>query len=530
MSSFLRTLPFIALTAATALTACDGKDADTSGAEPLTPTASIGAEGGSIAAEGGAQVDVPADALADEVELTIEQAESPEDFGATALSEGFDAVTTVMVTPHGTTFSTPATLSLPYSAAELGDAEDELVLMRIDDPSDTSWEPQVGLELDGGVASAEIDGFSVYSLAAVAAGACPCWSGADLRKWRAQAITDSLQLNYGYSGGTYESFSCAIGTRSSTKATWTINRYKTGGTTCRRADSVGKYGGAAGSALTGTAQFDACLALMVAPCQRRATQGQLAAYATDLPTGESVTITVSGTSNARPVSIDVKLEAALDLVWASRLFDVGTAYSAAVKTQPASTTCSIAAPTGKVAEGNGAVEVGCVPVAAGGCTVEFTKKGETSPTISESGTCLLGGGGSTVQFIAFQMGSMHLIDDGFDLEEVASWETYVDGGGEALVILSMEGLSYDGGKAVLEDYSGINGHGFGSSTIKNRSTITLAKVEQTAKTFSLSVEVDVLDHTTNYPPKAGTDTRADFGNEIPEDTIEGELLISGEYE
>lgn len=510
---------------------CDGGGGDSSKDDALSPTATIGAEGGSIAAEGGAQVDVPAGALAEGVELSIEQGTSPEEFGAIALPESFDAVSTVLVTPHGTTFATPATLSIPYAEAELGDAVEELVLMRLDDPSDTDWSPEVGLELESGTASAEIDGFSVYSLAAVASGACPCWSGADLRAWRRTATNNGLKPFFGVSTGSYTSSTCSLNAGNSTKAYWSVNQYRNGQATCNRQDWVGSYGGSASALLTGgRAQADACLSLVAAVCRRDTSLGQVSAYATGLPSGESVVVTVTGTSGSRSYSSDVTLAVAEELYWSPIVYTAGTAYSVSIKTQPSSTTCSIAAATGTVTEGNSAVEVSCVPVSTGGCTADFVPSTAGTPGLSATGTCVHIVDSGKVGTIVFSMGTMDPVRDGFDLESDENWAAYAAAGGDAMIILSMTDLPATGGSATLEDYSGINGIGFGSSTIKNRSVINLGPVNTTAKTFSLEVAVNVLDYTSVYPPPPGTDNNASFGDEVAAGTHKGTLTISGTYE
>ncbi len=340
----------------------DDGGGDDGGTEPLPSTATVGTEGGSIGTEDGAQVDVPAGALADDVELSIEQGTTPESVGAAALPGGFDAIATVVVTPHGTTFSTPSTLSLPYSSDALGDDVNELVVLRADDLADTAWAPVGELELGSDNASLLIDGFSVYSLAAVAAGACPCWSGADMRGWKTTATDAGLTVRFSnWAGGTYDVKSCNYFEGTATRAKQTVGSQASGAMYCENWGNS-TYGGAwppTSTSLT-RSQYDACWALLASSCIYNRDVVQLGVYATGLPSGESVVVTVT-TTGSTTASTDLTIETADDLLWMSALYTAGTTYEVEVKTQSSGVACSVAMPTGTLSTDNMAVEISCEP-------------------------------------------------------------------------------------------------------------------------------------------------------------------------
>jgi hypothetical protein len=87
--------------------------------------------------------------------------------------------------PHGTTFATPITLSLPFSGAS-----EELVVLRLDDAEDGEREPFDGpITFEGGLAKVQIDHLSVYTLVALKEGGCPCFTGTHLTKFYQKGTT-----------------------------------------------------------------------------------------------------------------------------------------------------------------------------------------------------------------------------------------------------------------------------------------------------------------------------------------------------
>lgn len=139
----------------------------------------IGASGGNLSLPGGIEIAVPAGALSSDVNLT---AELIADLGAAGLASApsflsDDAVASIALTPHGTQFATPITLTVPFTGSA-----DELVLMRLDDDDDTDWEAVGPISFTGNTATAQLSRFSTYSLAQMNSGACPCFNGQDLAK------------------------------------------------------------------------------------------------------------------------------------------------------------------------------------------------------------------------------------------------------------------------------------------------------------------------------------------------------------
>lgn len=117
----------------------------------------IDSSGGTLALpEGRAAVRVPAGALAASTELAIEEV-APGGLGA--LPAGAVAVGPyIAITPHGTTFAAPVTVDLPYtnSGSSAG-----ITVMRIDSPSDTSWEALPEAEFTGTRAVFPTEHFSI---------------------------------------------------------------------------------------------------------------------------------------------------------------------------------------------------------------------------------------------------------------------------------------------------------------------------------------------------------------------------------
>ncbi|HKU13141.1 MAG TPA: hypothetical protein VJQ52_02025 [Steroidobacteraceae bacterium] len=96
-----------------ALAACgggSGQSPPSSSTQPPAPPSGIGAPGGTVS-KNGAQVVIPAGALAQTVAIAIEET----DAGAPPLPAGVVRFGPMFAfTPHGTTFATPVTVTLPY--------------------------------------------------------------------------------------------------------------------------------------------------------------------------------------------------------------------------------------------------------------------------------------------------------------------------------------------------------------------------------------------------------------------------------
>ena len=94
-----------------ALAACGGGGGDGDAPPPPPVTATIGAAGGTVTGPSGAQVVVPAGALAQDTAITIALSSA----GAPPLPAGLTAFGAMFAfTPHGTTFTVPVTITLPF--------------------------------------------------------------------------------------------------------------------------------------------------------------------------------------------------------------------------------------------------------------------------------------------------------------------------------------------------------------------------------------------------------------------------------
>src|SRR5262245_19573970 len=100
------------------LSSCGGGD------DSQTPTSSgtnvqpgmVGTAGGTGARPAGAQVSIPAGALTQNTAITVAQSSA----GAPALPAGVVSYgQTFALTPHGTTFNSPATLTVPFDPASV---------------------------------------------------------------------------------------------------------------------------------------------------------------------------------------------------------------------------------------------------------------------------------------------------------------------------------------------------------------------------------------------------------------------------
>ncbi len=129
----------------------------------LTVIACTGGDGDSdvvVLTSGDATVSIPAGATPEGVEVTVTQ----DDPGVDAPDGNEWAGDIFAFTPHGTEFSSPVTITLPYT-----DAGEEHVLLRLDDSSDTTWEAVAGATWNTDTVTFETLQFSFYGPAAVAA-------------------------------------------------------------------------------------------------------------------------------------------------------------------------------------------------------------------------------------------------------------------------------------------------------------------------------------------------------------------------
>ena len=138
------------------LGACGGADDD-----PPPAAVTIGAAGGTLDGPNGAQLVVPANALAQPVALSIAQSA----VGAPAMPPGSTALgATFALTPHGTTFAVPVTLQIPFDPSLLPVGE-PLALWKTNAARD-GWEPVSGAAVSGNQVQAQIASFSLVIVVA----------------------------------------------------------------------------------------------------------------------------------------------------------------------------------------------------------------------------------------------------------------------------------------------------------------------------------------------------------------------------
>jgi uncharacterized delta-60 repeat protein len=107
----------------------------------------------------GTQVVIPAGALAGEVRINIEETST----GAPALPAGVTSVgPTFALTPHGTTFAVPVTLTLPYDPAAVPAGRSIQLFKTIQ--QQTEWQPQPGAVVATSTVSAPITSFSLATV------------------------------------------------------------------------------------------------------------------------------------------------------------------------------------------------------------------------------------------------------------------------------------------------------------------------------------------------------------------------------
>ncbi|HEU4589707.1 MAG TPA: Calx-beta domain-containing protein [Steroidobacteraceae bacterium] len=122
---------------------------------PLAPPSGIGAAGGTINHTSGAKVVVPAGALAANTAIAVAQSAA----GAPALPAGAVAKGQIFAfTPHGTTFATPVTITVPFDASAVP-AGMTLALYKTN-ASQSAWEVVAGATVNGDAMSGQVSSFS----------------------------------------------------------------------------------------------------------------------------------------------------------------------------------------------------------------------------------------------------------------------------------------------------------------------------------------------------------------------------------
>ncbi len=317
--------------------------------QTVPATAVVGASGGVLELANGLTLTVPAGALAAEVELGVEWKPDPAGLSAT-LPEGLEGALggVVVLTPHGTQFDLPITVSIPTSITD-GD----FTLLRLEDETATEWTVHGPARLVGSEIQFDVLEFSVYSPLKVANGACPCWNSAVMEAFAAKyPAATTLFIN---SLGQVQTPTARLFTRN------------LGGGTCDRKGLTPAY--ASMSKNISGPEHSACLALLATRfhAQSKATL-QVAAFSLALTAGQKlkVELTIGATAPQALTLSDTE-----QIVWASGLHASNTPVTAKVLENPAGLECT--GPTTPLKIGTSNLGVGftckkaasCPTVAAG---------------------------------------------------------------------------------------------------------------------------------------------------------------------
>ncbi|MFT7578574.1 MAG: hypothetical protein ACI9MR_000232 [Myxococcota bacterium] len=146
----------------------------------VLPSLSVRPAGGRIALPVGLALNIAAGALSAVTDIGIDTITDLAGDGVTALPDFTDGIPAISVSlrPRSTTFAQPVTVSMPF----VGEPAN-LVMMRLADPSDDTWEAIGPIMCEDGVASVQLRSCSIYAL--VQAGTCPCFTGNQLRAFHA---------------------------------------------------------------------------------------------------------------------------------------------------------------------------------------------------------------------------------------------------------------------------------------------------------------------------------------------------------
>ena len=177
MNGLFNKIRFIAAGLCLTLAACGGGGDDggggggAGGAPPVAAT--IGAAGGTVSSPSGAQVVVPAGALAQNTAIAVTQSSA----GAPALPAGVTGFGQMFAfTPHGTAFTLPVTITVPFDPV-LVPAGATPTLYKTN-AARSAFEPVAGAMVSGAVMTAQVTGFSNAII-----GNGPLFRGDPVREW-----------------------------------------------------------------------------------------------------------------------------------------------------------------------------------------------------------------------------------------------------------------------------------------------------------------------------------------------------------
>ena len=160
------------------LAACGGGGDDSAPVPPPAPPPPpppgmvIGAAGGTVTGPTGTQVVIPAGALASDVRINIEQSAA----GAPPLPGGFSAGGQMFaITPHGTTFALPVTVTLPFDPASVPTGS---VPALYKTNAQNQWEQVPSATFGASSVSAQVSSFSIFGPLVP-----PLVAGKPVRQW-----------------------------------------------------------------------------------------------------------------------------------------------------------------------------------------------------------------------------------------------------------------------------------------------------------------------------------------------------------
>ena len=332
-----------------------------------TPTHRVGPAGATLALPGGLSLEIPAGALSAETDIGVEVVTDLTGAGWQALPSFTTGtpVFAVSLTPHGTTFAHPVTLTMPFT----GDPGN-LVALRAASPTDPDWDAIGPIAFGDGVASVSISTFSIYTL--IKAGTCPCFNGDDIRAFHAywaprvqseglrrfivdysfdsNGINQFVQAGYAAPNGGHSLLNARYRhhDRGGTVATCSITYpdQQTTQTDPARPAPIARD-------LASFAEFETCRAIVRA-AETGEVAHQIAVAATGVPTGETLELALDG--DAFTVAADQ------EVVFAPKIVFEGETYAVTITQQPASVECTLDAhATGTVGSQNVAIIATCAP-------------------------------------------------------------------------------------------------------------------------------------------------------------------------
>jgi hypothetical protein len=163
-----------------------GADQGAAGSQPTQPVPSgIGAAGGTVSGPNGSKVEIPRGALAVVTQIAVDQTSlnaPPLPAGLTPIGQMF------AFTPHGTTFATPATITMPFDPASVP-AGVTPALFKTN--AQNQWEKVANATFGASSVTAQVSSFSFSQVVT------EVLSAAAVRKWR---FSEMINTGFGATG------------------------------------------------------------------------------------------------------------------------------------------------------------------------------------------------------------------------------------------------------------------------------------------------------------------------------------------